>query len=54
LKYFNLSKEEVEIDAENQNNKAEVTELVKKGKHRDRDTGEIIRDARFKDQVDLD
>jgi len=54
LEYFHLTKDELEIDAENQTNKREVESLVLGGRHLpDKETGRIRDDSRFLGKVDL-
>jgi hypothetical protein len=54
LEYFHLTKEGLEIDAENQNSKTEVESLVLRGRHSpDRDTGYVRNDSRFMGKIDL-
>jgi hypothetical protein len=54
LEYFHLTKEELEIDAENQNSRKEVESLVLHGRHLpDKETGRVRDDSRFIGKVDL-
>jgi hypothetical protein len=54
LEYFHLTKEELEIDAENQTNKREVETLVLHSRHLpDKETGYVRDDSRFLGKADL-
>lgn len=55
LQFFNIRKEDLEVDAENQTSKREVESLVLHGRHLpDKETGYVKDDSRFMGKFDLD